>query len=57
MKHYIVYAGKSQISLQTIVVVVASISVSALLFVAGYCYLRRRQRKNYNVIQEENGKQ
>ncbi|KAF3967383.1 hypothetical protein CMV_008622 [Castanea mollissima] len=46
--------GKSQISLQTIVVVVASISVSALLFVAGYCYLRRKQRKKYNVIQEEN---
>uniref|UniRef100_A0A7N2LUJ3 Uncharacterized protein n=1 Tax=Quercus lobata TaxID=97700 RepID=A0A7N2LUJ3_QUELO len=54
MKHYIVYAGKSQISLQTIVVVVASISVSALLFVAGYCYRRRKQRKKYNVIQEEN---
>ncbi|KAM3701782.1 hypothetical protein ACJW31_05G201100 [Castanea mollissima] len=46
--------GKGQISLQTIVVIVASISVSAMLFVTGYCYLRRKQKKKYNVNQEEN---
>uniref|UniRef100_A0A2N9HSR1 Uncharacterized protein n=1 Tax=Fagus sylvatica TaxID=28930 RepID=A0A2N9HSR1_FAGSY len=46
--------GKTRISTQTIVVIVASISVSAVLFVTGYCFLSRRQRKNYNVIQEEN---
>ena len=57
MIHNIVYAGKGQISLQTIVVVVASISVSAMLFVTGYCYLRRKQKTKKSVNQEENGKQ
>ncbi|GMY37008.1 cysteine-rich receptor-like protein kinase 10, partial [Fagus crenata] len=50
----ITHKGKTRISTQTIVVIVASISVSAVLFVTGYCFLSRRQRKNYNVIQEEN---
>ncbi|XP_059439331.1 cysteine-rich receptor-like protein kinase 10 isoform X2 [Corylus avellana] len=45
-------SGKGQNSLPAIIAIVASISVSVILFVMGYCFLRRRARKKYNAIQE-----
>ncbi|KAE8077903.1 hypothetical protein FH972_016421 [Carpinus fangiana] len=45
-------SGKDQISLPAIISIVASISVCAMLFVMGYCFLRRRARKKNKAIQE-----
>jgi uncharacterized membrane protein (DUF485 family) len=36
--------------------IIAAISVCAMLFVMGYCFLRRA-RKKYNAIQEGGGKE
>ncbi|TXG47141.1 hypothetical protein EZV62_026435 [Acer yangbiense] len=38
--------GKRRISTSVIIAIVAPITVSAVLFVAGYCFLTRRARKN-----------
>ncbi|XP_057985401.1 cysteine-rich receptor-like protein kinase 10 [Hevea brasiliensis] len=45
--------GKSGISAVTIVAIVAPISISIVLFCVGYCLLRRRARKKYDAIQED----
>ncbi|TXG47135.1 hypothetical protein EZV62_026429 [Acer yangbiense] len=47
--------GKSGISSSIIIAIVASITVSAVLFVAGYCFLTRRARKKYNSVPDEIG--
>jgi hypothetical protein len=53
----VVYAGKDQISKVIIIAIVVPISISILLFVAGYCFLiSTRARKKYDAVQEENGK-
>ncbi|KAJ4703241.1 Cysteine rich receptor like kinase [Melia azedarach] len=46
--------GKSGISSSTIIAIVAPISVSAVLFIAGFCFLRRRAKKQYNAVPEGN---
>ena len=57
MNQTIAYAGKSHISSLTIVAIVAPISVSLVLFLMGYCFLvRRKAKKKYGALQEENGK-
>ncbi|KAK2644372.1 hypothetical protein Ddye_019567 [Dipteronia dyeriana] len=45
--------GKSKVSSTIIIAIVAVITVSGVLSVAGYCFLSRRSRKKYNTIQEE----
>ncbi|KAK3188249.1 hypothetical protein Dsin_027810 [Dipteronia sinensis] len=45
--------GKSEVSSSIIIAIVAAITVSGVLSVAGYCFLTRRSRKKYNTIQEE----
>ncbi|TXG47131.1 hypothetical protein EZV62_026425 [Acer yangbiense] len=42
--------GKRRISTSVIIAIVAPITVSAVLFVAGYCFLTRRARKKYNSL-------
>ncbi|KAJ4703238.1 Cysteine rich receptor like kinase [Melia azedarach] len=46
--------GKGGISSSTVIAIVAPISVSAVLFVVGFCFLRRRAKKKYNAVPEEN---
>ncbi|KAL9456258.1 hypothetical protein AB3S75_005475 [Citrus x aurantiifolia] len=46
--------GKSGISSSTIIAIVAPIAVAAVLSVAGLCFLRRRAKKKYNAVLEEN---
>ncbi|KAH9748246.1 cysteine-rich receptor-like protein kinase 10 [Citrus sinensis] len=46
--------GKSGISSSTINAIVAPIAVAAVLFVACLCFLRRRAKKKYNAMPEEN---
>ncbi|KAK4857937.1 hypothetical protein QYF36_008474 [Acer negundo] len=45
--------GKSGISSSIIIAIVAPITLSAVLFVAGYCFLTRRARKKYNSVPDE----
>ncbi|KAK3188246.1 hypothetical protein Dsin_027807 [Dipteronia sinensis] len=45
--------GKSGISSSIIIAIVAPITVSAVLFVACYCFLTRRARKKYNLVPDE----
>ncbi|TXG47149.1 hypothetical protein EZV62_026443 [Acer yangbiense] len=45
--------GKSQISSSIIIAIVAPVTVAAVLFLAGYCFLTRRARKKYYTAQEE----
>ncbi|TXG64917.1 hypothetical protein EZV62_011911 [Acer yangbiense] len=45
--------GKSKISSSVIIAIVTPITVSAVLFLAGYCFLTRRARKKYYSAQEE----
>ncbi|KAK3188262.1 hypothetical protein Dsin_027823 [Dipteronia sinensis] len=42
--------GKKRITSSIIIAIVAPITVSAVLFVAGYCFLTRRARKKYNSL-------
>ncbi|TXG47130.1 hypothetical protein EZV62_026424 [Acer yangbiense] len=42
--------GKKRISSSVIIAIVAPITFSAVLFVAGYCFLTRRARKKYNSL-------
>ncbi|KAK2644377.1 hypothetical protein Ddye_019572 [Dipteronia dyeriana] len=45
--------GKSHFSLSVVIGTVAPITVSVVLFIAGYCFMIRRARKKYNTIPEE----
>ncbi|GLT54801.1 hypothetical protein SLA2020_279680 [Shorea laevis] len=45
--------GKDKISLLIIIAIVVPISVAVVLFVMGYCFLRRRAREKYNAVREE----
>ncbi|KAK4858654.1 hypothetical protein QYF36_020016 [Acer negundo] len=45
--------GKSQISSSIIIAIVAPITVAAVLFLAGYCFLTRRARKKNYTAQGE----
>ncbi|KAK2644370.1 hypothetical protein Ddye_019565 [Dipteronia dyeriana] len=45
--------GKSGISSSIIIAIVASITFSAVLFVAGYFFVTRRARKKYNSVQDK----
>ncbi|KAL5839843.1 hypothetical protein ACOSQ4_012451 [Xanthoceras sorbifolium] len=46
--------GKRRISSSLIIAIVAPITVSAVLFVAGYCFLSRRSaRKKYNSVPDD----
>ncbi|TXG46967.1 hypothetical protein EZV62_026261 [Acer yangbiense] len=45
--------GKSRISSSIIIAIVAPITIAAVLFLAGYCFLTRRARKKYYTAQEE----
>lgn len=49
-------AGKSGISSSTIIAIVAPIAVTAVLFILGFCFLRRKAKKKYNAVPESNGK-
>jgi len=53
-EYNIVYAGKGELPLLAIIAIIAAISVCAMLFIMGYCFLRRA-RKKYNAIQEGGG--
>ncbi|KDP20812.1 hypothetical protein JCGZ_21283 [Jatropha curcas] len=44
---------KSGMSTVTIVAIVVPISVSIVLFCMGFCFLRRRARKKYDAVQED----
>jgi hypothetical protein len=55
-KTIFVYAGKSLIPLQRIVAIVALIAVSLVLFAMSYYLLKRRVRKKFNSLVDENGK-
>ncbi|TXG47127.1 hypothetical protein EZV62_026421 [Acer yangbiense] len=48
-------SGKSGISSSIIIAIVAAIIISAVLLIAGYCFLTRRARKKYKSVQEEIG--
>jgi hypothetical protein len=55
-KTIVVYAGKSPIPLLRIVAIVALIAVFLILFSMSYYLLRRRVRKKFNSLVDENGK-
>ncbi len=56
MNQTIVYAGKSHISSLAIVAIVVPISVQVVIFLMGYCFLvRRKAKKKYGALQEEDG--
>ncbi|KAK9227229.1 hypothetical protein WN943_012278 [Citrus x changshan-huyou] len=44
--------GKSGISSSTIIAIVAPIVVTAVLFIVGFCFLRRKAKKKYNAVPE-----
>ncbi|KAJ4703208.1 Cysteine rich receptor like kinase [Melia azedarach] len=46
--------GKGVISSSTIIAIVATIAVSAVLFIAGFCFLRGRAKKYNIAVLEEN---
>ncbi|KAJ8761867.1 hypothetical protein K2173_005578 [Erythroxylum novogranatense] len=46
--------GKSSLSAVTIVAIVISISVSVVLLYMGYLFLRRRARKKYDFVEQDN---
>ncbi|KAH9748255.1 cysteine-rich receptor-like protein kinase 10 [Citrus sinensis] len=46
--------GKSGISSSTIIAIVAPIVVTAVLFIVGFCFLRRKAKKKYNAVPEGN---
>ncbi|KAK1557821.1 hypothetical protein Q3G72_032607 [Acer saccharum] len=45
--------AKRQISSSIIIAIVAPITVTVVLSIAGYCFLTKRARKKYNTIPEE----
>ncbi|GAY34229.1 hypothetical protein CUMW_010310 [Citrus unshiu] len=45
---------KSGISSSTIIAIVAPIAVTAVLFIVGFCFLRRKAKKKYNAVPESN---
>ena len=48
-------AGNGGLSSQVLIAIIISISVAVLLFIVGFCWLRRRRMKKYESVREDTG--
>ena len=48
-------AGNGGLSSQVLIAIIVSICVAVLLFIVGFCWLRRRATKKYDCVTEDTG--